>query len=193
MKRFNYSPGTVTLAKQTCTQAATTKATAWYARLRVLLAAVVALSLALPGLASADHYGHGRYKHNYKHHHGQKKHHRYGHRGHHGKHYRHGGRGYRDKHITHYYKDDDSDEKLLIGLVVGGILGYAINSARHSDTYGYVDRYSAAPPNLVPPRRYPTNDDTCLQEREYQTTVVVGGRRVPAYGTACLQPDGAWQ
>lgn len=28
--------------------------------------------------------------------------------------------------------------------------------------------------------------------REYQTTVVVGGRERSAYGTACLQPDGSW-
>jgi hypothetical protein len=33
---------------------------------------------------------------------------------------------------------------------------------------------------------------SCLQEREYQTTVIVGGREVEAYGTACLQPDGSW-
>ncbi len=29
--------------------------------------------------------------------------------------------------------------------------------------------------------------------REYQTTVVVGGRSERAYGTACRQPDGSWQ
>ena len=29
--------------------------------------------------------------------------------------------------------------------------------------------------------------------REYQTTVVVGGRSEQAFGTACQQPDGAWQ
>ncbi len=29
--------------------------------------------------------------------------------------------------------------------------------------------------------------------REYQTTVVVGGRSQQAYGTACRQPDGQWQ
>lgn len=33
---------------------------------------------------------------------------------------------------------------------------------------------------------------SCLQTREYQTTVIVGGQEVDAYGTACLQPDGAW-
>lgn len=29
--------------------------------------------------------------------------------------------------------------------------------------------------------------------REYQDTISVGGTAVPAYGTACLQPDGAWE
>jgi hypothetical protein len=29
--------------------------------------------------------------------------------------------------------------------------------------------------------------------REYQTTVVVGGRRQAAYGTACLVADGTWR
>ena len=29
--------------------------------------------------------------------------------------------------------------------------------------------------------------------REYQQTVVVGGRKESAYGTACRQPDGTWR
>lgn len=29
--------------------------------------------------------------------------------------------------------------------------------------------------------------------REYQTSVLVGGRRESAYGLACMQPDGSWQ
>jgi surface antigen len=33
----------------------------------------------------------------------------------------------------------------------------------------------------------------CLQVREYQTEIVVGGKTVPAYGNACLQPDGSWK
>lgn len=33
---------------------------------------------------------------------------------------------------------------------------------------------------------------TCLMTREYQTEIVVGGELVPAYGEACLQPDGSW-
>ncbi len=33
----------------------------------------------------------------------------------------------------------------------------------------------------------------CLQEREYQATITIGNEEVPAYGTACLQPDGSWK
>ncbi len=29
--------------------------------------------------------------------------------------------------------------------------------------------------------------------REYQTKVLVGGKKENAYGTACLKPDGSWQ
>jgi surface antigen len=29
--------------------------------------------------------------------------------------------------------------------------------------------------------------------REYQSQVVIGGRRQTAYGTACRQPDGTWR
>lgn len=33
----------------------------------------------------------------------------------------------------------------------------------------------------------------CLQVREYQTTIIVGGAPQDAYGNACLQPDGTWR
>lgn len=29
--------------------------------------------------------------------------------------------------------------------------------------------------------------------REYSETVIIGNRTAPAYGTACMQPDGSWQ
>jgi len=34
--------------------------------------------------------------------------------------------------------------------------------------------------------------DSCLQTREYTTTIVIEGRTVEAYGTKCLLPDGGW-
>jgi hypothetical protein len=36
------------------------------------------------------------------------------------------------------------------------------------------------------------DDSRCLQTREYQTRITVGGESRPAYGTACLMPDGQW-
>ena len=147
---------------------------------RYLLTAVIAFSLVMPGLASAD-----RYKHGYKHNYGQNKHYRQGNR--------YQGYGGSGKNINHYYKHDNSNEKLLIGLVVGGIVGYAINSAQHRKVYSYPDRYPTQQPSVYPASSPQYSSSTCLQEREYQTTVVVGGRNVPAYGTACLQPDGSWR
>ena len=53
-----------------------------------------------------------------------------------------------------------------------------------------------------PPPTYPApvaqaapaagSPSTCQMTREYQTEIMVGGRLVPAYGQACLQPDGSW-
>lgn len=140
------------------------------------VAALLVLSLAGSGSVWADggrHYGrHGN--------------------GHHGKHQeyqRHHYKGHQGRHITNYYRyeDDHDNEKLLIGLVMGGLIGYAINNAQQGQDYEYE--------RPVPAYGYPAaggRDPTCLQEREYQTTVIVGGKQVPAYGTACLQPDGSW-
>jgi hypothetical protein len=79
--------------------------------------------------------------------------------------------------------------------------------------YGYPSAYGYAPPVVVrqpiytapPADAYydnanyyqsaytaPPPANSCVQTREYQTTINIGGRNVPAYGTACLQPDGSW-
>ena len=36
-------------------------------------------------------------------------------------------------------------------------------------------------------------NESCLQVREYTTTIQIGGKDVPAYGNACLMPDGSWK
>jgi surface antigen len=43
---------------------------------------------------------------------------------------------------------------------------------------------------ITPTRTYETASGFC---REYQQTVVVGGRYQEGYGTACRQPDGSWR
>jgi len=103
-----------------------------------LAAAVMAVSLLGNGVVLADG---GRYHDNrqgYGHHgdyaqqkHYKKRHHResrYG--GYHDRGYYY--KGNRGRHVTNYYEygdDDDGDEKLLIGLAIGGLIGYAINNA----------------------------------------------------------------
>lgn len=50
-----------------------------------------------------------------------------------------------------------------------------------------------APPSVPPAFSAPNvSAGQCLQVREYQTTVVIGGVEREAYGPACLQPDGSW-
>jgi hypothetical protein len=172
-----------------------------FPKARSVIAAMLALSIAGSGSAWADkHNGHQNYGH------GKGGHQNYGHGkgGHYNKHYSYN--KYNKKYGNYYYKggykypyyrgygnyyynydnDNNSDENLLIGLLVGGLVGYAINGA-HSESY--------PPP---PPPQQPViiqgsgAPATCLQEREYQMKVIVGGRQVDAYGTACLQPDGSW-
>jgi surface antigen len=43
--------------------------------------------------------------------------------------------------------------------------------------------------SVIPPRPRIAST-TC---REYTTIVTIDGQTVPAYGRACLQPDGSWQ
>lgn len=43
---------------------------------------------------------------------------------------------------------------------------------------------------LAAPQAKAANGDYC---REYTRTVFIGGRTEQAYGTACLEPDGAWR
>ena len=90
------------------------------------------------------------------------------------------------------------------GPAYAGSIGIGYGSGGHHGSWGlgltlplYVGpRYAPPPPAVVVPStqaasRQPTAD--CLQVREYQTEIVVGGRTVPAYGDACLQPDGSWK
>lgn len=44
---------------------------------------------------------------------------------------------------------------------------------------------------VTPTREGPTNYGSYC--REFQQTIIVGGRSEQAYGTACQQPDGSWK
>jgi hypothetical protein len=85
-----------------------------------------------------------------------------------------------------------------------GVMSFGYSYGGYRSSYGLS---FAIPLNLGPryaPQSFPqpapaaaTADRkpvaSCLQVREYQTEIVVGGKTVPAYGDACLQPDGSWQ
>lgn len=92
-----------------------------------------------------------------------------------------------DNHWHRRYNSND-DEKLIYGLLVGGLFGYVIGNAQQQAPSYSAPAYVAP----VTPSPAPEPASTCLQEREYQMTVIVGGKEAQAYGTACLQPDGSW-
>lgn len=91
----------------------------------------------------------------------------------------------------------------LIGAVLGGVLGSAIDASNQAcvgDVLEYVpanqpvywdDPQTGYGYEVTPMRTYEPNPG--LYCREYQTVVTIGGRAEQAYGTACRQPDGAWQ
>lgn len=115
-------------------------------------------------------------------------------------HHRKHGHSHQHKHLhhkpaySHRRYDSDDDEELLIGLLLGGLFGYAIGNASQANGPDPATYYPpAAAYHPVPAyQRGDVSATTCLQEREYQMKVIVGGKEADAYGTACLQPDGSW-
>jgi hypothetical protein len=97
----------------------------------------------------------------------------------------------------HHNNHNHDNDKLWIGLLGGGILGYGLGvyqqrNAADQDNYPEVTSTPPAPPVTS---QYPATAqiNPCLQEREYRTRIMVGGKEVEGYGTACLQPDGSWR
>lgn len=97
-----------------------------------------------------------------------------------------------------------------LGALAGGMVGHSIGSSLDRVDRMYAERAQRVAMNLpigqeavwqnqrtgnqgvVTPVRegYDAAGRFC---REYQTTIVVGGRAEQAYGTACRQPDGSWR
>lgn len=90
----------------------------------------------------------------------------------------------------------------LLGFGIGYVLGNVIADQRPPRERVIV-RERPIPARTTgtgwyqPPQRQvqqpPAPQGTCLQTREYTTTVTIGGAPADAYGTACLQPDGSWR
>ncbi len=127
----------------------------------------------------------GRYGYHYKHHFG---HHRYYHRP--------------------YYSYHGSD--VFIGTMIGFTLGALFWSSPppppvyiyraypktivYREKYIYESQRNGMRSDAFPTRtRRSSTVTSCLQTREYTTTMVIEGRTVEAYGTRCLQPDGSWR
>ncbi|MBX3492608.1 MAG: hypothetical protein KF899_06585 [Parvibaculum sp.] len=91
----------------------------------------------------------------------------------------------------------------LIGAVLGGALGHAIDASNWAcvgDVLEYApnrravswrDAQTGYGYEVTPMRTYEPHPGRYC--REYQTVVTIGGRAEEAYGTACRQPDGAWE
>jgi hypothetical protein len=96
---------------------------------------------------------------------------------------------------SHHHNNNNNNDKLWIGLLGGGILGYTLGNiypVPQRPEQGYYPPVGTAPPPAV--TQYETAyPGTCLQQREYRSKILVGGKQVDGYGTACLQPDGSWR
>ncbi|MCG8544447.1 MAG: glycine zipper 2TM domain-containing protein [Alphaproteobacteria bacterium] len=98
-----------------------------------------------------------------------------------------------------------------LGVFAGGLLGNEIgrslDRADRAYMYRATERAAAAPVGetitwrnpdsgnygAVTPTREGVNNRTGAYCREYQTEVIVGGRRQHGYGQACRQADGSWK
>jgi hypothetical protein len=165
----------------------------WFAAVR---ASAIILAIVLPAVGRADRgpYHSGPYR---------------GNPPYHGAYYPRPYPHYFPRHYSPYYPaypcgncgndnhhDNHNNYKLWLGILGGGIAGYALSNLYQS---------GSANPGYYPPAvevpasptvtRYPgpASVSPCLQEREYRTKAMVGNKEVDGYGTACLQPDGSWR
>ena len=104
-----------------------------------------------------------------------------------------------------------SPEAIAAGVILGGLLGGAIGDRldaadrRYAQqaAYGAFERSPTGTSttwenpdtghagSFTPVHTYQTTDG--INCREFQQTIIVGGKREQAYGTACRQPDGQWK
>jgi len=68
---------------------------------------------------------------------------------------------------------------------------YSLEHSRTDETRTWRKPDSGNSGSITPRRTYRTTEGQHC--REYQQTVIIGGREQEAYGTACRQPDGTWK
>lgn len=75
-------------------------------------------------------------------------------------------------------------------IAMGQNAQYSLEYNRSNETTSWHNPDSGNSGSLTPVKTYQDNSGQYC--REYQQTVVIGGREEQAYGTACRQPDGTW-
>lgn len=91
---------------------------------------------------------------------------------------------------------------IITGAMIGGNIGrymedtdmlkaqYVLASNRSGQTTRWANPDTGVRYAVTPTRTYQRGYGRYC--REYQTEVIIGGRREIAHGTACRQPDGTW-
>lgn len=92
---------------------------------------------------------------------------------------------------------------VMAGALIGGAIGKSMdetdklkmNQALNNNNVGqpayWQNRNTGADYTVVPTRNVSVEGNPYC--REYRTTAIVSGKKQQVYGTACRQPDGAWQ
>lgn len=132
--------------------------------------------------------------------------------------YRGGHGGYGGHYRSRGHHGGHGAGNVLLGVGLGMLLFSAVSQPRrgYDRGYGRYDNYNSGYGNYnsgygyerrpAEPYRYEpapvrsnvtnplasTQNSNCLQTREYQMVVIIGGEEKNAYGTACLQADGSW-
>jgi len=93
----------------------------------------------------------------------------------------------------------------LLGAFLGNEVGSSLDRADNLHRQRAIEQALVAKPSqpitwtnprtghrgsVTTTRKYRTSGRQC---REFQQTVVIGGREEQAYGNACRQPDGSWK
>ncbi|WP_321392331.1 hypothetical protein [Emcibacter sp.] len=148
-----------------------------------------------------EHRNDNRYKH--KNHYKNRNHHRNNYHYVPSRYYGHVNYHYRPYRPRVHYGVHGHGDDVALGILAGGLLVYGLTQAAQANNQPDVIYVPATQPSPAggqgwsttapAPQQVAYSHGTCLQEREYQTTITVGNETVPAYGTACLQPDGSWK
>ena len=156
-------------------------------RMRTLLL-VSLLVIGLSPLGTPDAFAHGaRPGHEHHRHHHRHRHHR--HHRHRHRYYRHAEPGW----PWPAWGDAPGGYFSFYGSNGGAgfAIGIPLSPIERRTEPVYRERLAERMPPAAPPP--PALPRGCRQTREFQTEIIIEGRVVPAFGTACLMPDGSWR